>query len=49
MFGTPGLAVKSSISSLSSTPVPPAVTLAPNQSLSVYVTETALPLPSTIE
>jgi hypothetical protein len=35
MFGTPGLAVKSSISSLSNTPVPLAVTRAPNQSFSV--------------
>ena len=34
-LGTPILAVKSSISSFSSTPVPAAVTLAPNQSLSV--------------
>jgi len=34
MLGTPSLTVKSSIVSFSSTPVPPAVTLAPNQSLS---------------
>jgi len=48
-FGTPGLAVKSSISSLSSTPVPLAVTRAPNQSFSVYVTAMALPNPSAME
>ena len=35
MLATPALAVKSSISLLSSTPVPAAVTRAPNQSLSV--------------
>jgi hypothetical protein len=35
-FRTPTLAVKSSISSLSRTPVLAAVTLAPNQSFSVY-------------
>ena len=35
MFATPALAVKSSISLLSRTPVPAAVTRAPNQSLSV--------------
>ena len=34
-LATPGLALKSSISLLSRTPVPAAVTLAPNQSLSV--------------
>ncbi len=49
MFGTPTLEVKSSISSLRITPVLLAMTPAPNQSLSVYVTETALPHLSTIE
>ena len=34
-FGVPGLLVKSSISLLSTMPVPAAVTRAPNQSLSV--------------
>ncbi len=48
-LGTPGLIVKSSISLFSSTPVPAAVTLAPNQSFSVYVTATALPQRSAIE
>jgi hypothetical protein len=48
-LGTPTLAVKSSISLFSSTPVPGAVMRAPNQSLSVVVTLTALPNLSTME
>ena len=35
LFGAPGFAEKSSISSLSRIPVPAAMTLAPNQSFSV--------------
>ena len=43
MLGDPGLLVKSSISLFSRTPVPGATRWMPNQSFSVYVTETAFP------
>jgi hypothetical protein len=48
-FGTPGFAVKSSISSFKKNPVSPAMTLAPKSSLMVKVTDTAFPWPSTTE
>src|ERR1035441_240147 len=49
MLGTPGLAVKSSISLLSRKPSAPAVTPEPNRPFSVYVLATALPSASTTE
>ena len=47
MFGLPGLTVKSSISLLSKKPAPVTVTPLPNEPLSVVVSATAMPLPST--
>src|SRR5207248_4596493 len=43
MLGTPGLAAKSSISSLSRKPRPSAVTREPKSSFKVVVTETVFP------
>ncbi len=48
-LGTPGLAVKSSISLLSRNPAPSTVTRLPYRELIVVVTATALPAASTIE
>src|SRR5215208_1721118 len=47
MFGVPGLAAKSSISSLRRIPVPFATAAEPYELLSVYVFETAFPAAST--
>jgi len=48
-FGTPCFEAKSSISLFSRKPSPSAVTFEPNESLSVVVTETAVPAASTTE
>ena len=48
-FGTPGLALKSSISSLSRKPAPSTTTPLPKLRFSVVVVDTALPWWSTIE
>ena len=48
-FATPGLALKSSISSFNKKPAPSATTPAPKLKLIVVVLATALPQPSTIE
>ena len=48
-FGAPGLALKSSMSLLRTTPVPPATTLLPYHVFNVVVTDAALPALSTME